>query len=184
MPPTNVMAAEDTATENDPVANLTGRAMRLLAAREHSVEELRRKLRHCRSRDRAGRRVRNTVDGDTLEAVLGALQRGGLLSDVRFAEAFVHSRIERGQGPAKIRAGLRERGVAGELVDDALDFEPDFWRERAGRGARETLWGGPARGSRRLGEAGAIPCGTRLCRRDRVSNAGRAARIIRAPLPT
>ncbi len=127
------MAAADTATEDHAVADLTGRAMRLLAAREHSVEELRRKLRHCRSRDRAGRRVRNTVDGDTLEAVLGALQRGGLLSDVRFAEAFVHSRIERGQGPAKIRAGLRERGIAKELVDEALDFAPAFWRERAER---------------------------------------------------
>ena len=125
-------ATEDTA-ENNAVADLTERAMRLLAAREHSVAELRRKLRSGRTPGGAGKRVRGKGCDDALESVLDTLQRGGLLSDVRFAEAFVHSRVERGQGPAKIRAGLRERGVARELVDDALDFEPDFWRERAVR---------------------------------------------------
>ncbi|MDE0348408.1 MAG: regulatory protein RecX [Gammaproteobacteria bacterium] len=105
---------------------LAARAVRLLAVREHSVQELRRKLRRKRGPDSA--------DDAAIEAVLEDLQHDGLLSEARFVEAFVRSRLGRGQGPAKIRAGLIERGVARELVDDALgqlDQDGDFWGDRA-----------------------------------------------------
>ena len=116
------LSAEDAAPELAG-RELTARAVRLLAVREHSVLELRRKLRRARKPD--------GPDDDTIGAVLADLQRDGLLSEERFVEAFVRSRLGRGQGPAKIRAGLMERGVARELVDDALDQDVEFWVDRA-----------------------------------------------------
>lgn len=120
------MVLPDAAAPDSPGQELKARAVRLLAVREHSVQELRRKLRRARASDGA--------DDAVIEAVLEDLQRDGLLSEERFVEAFLRSRVGRGQGPAKIRAGLIERGVPRELVDDALD-QPDqdgeFWRDRA-----------------------------------------------------
>ena len=52
--------------------------------------------------------------------MIGDLIREGLLSDARFAEAFTRARCERGQGPLRIEAGLRERGVDGGLIDECL----------------------------------------------------------------
>lgn len=99
-------------------AELAARALRLLAAREHSALEVRRKLL------RRG-------DAAAVAQVVEHLARDGLLSDERFAESFVHSRIERGQGPLKIRSGLIARGVTGELIDRALARTEAFWLERA-----------------------------------------------------
>ena len=125
-------SSADHAAEVDAAAKLAARAVRLLAVREHSVQELRSKLRRARTADGA-----DDADDATIEAVLGDLQRDGLLSETRFVEAFVRSRLGRGQGPAKIRAGLMQRGVARELADDALDEldqrdrDEAFWRDRA-----------------------------------------------------
>ncbi len=117
------MSREDRTTSETPEHDLTVKALRFLAAREHSVKELRRKL--GRGRTRGG------ANDATVETVLETLQRDGYLSDSRFAEAFVRSRTGRGQGPAKIRAGLIERGVPRELVDAALDLDGNVWRELA-----------------------------------------------------
>ena len=117
------MSQEDRTSRETPEHDLTVKALRFLAAREHSVQELRRKL--GRGRTRGG------ADDATIETVLETLQRDGYLSDSRFAEAFVRSRTGRGQGPAKIRAGLIERGVPRELVDGVLDVEVNVWRELA-----------------------------------------------------
>ena len=97
---------------------LAARALRLLAAREHSAQEVRRKL--LRSGSAAA-----------VADVVERLARDGLLSDERFAESYVRSCIERGQGPLKIRAGLLARGVAGELAERALAHEAGFWLQRA-----------------------------------------------------
>ena len=99
-------------------AALSAKALRLLAQREHSALELTRKLRR---------------DGDdaTVAAVVGRLAERGLLSDERFAESYVLTRIERGQGPVKIRAGLLARGVAAALIEPALGQAVEFWLERA-----------------------------------------------------
>lgn len=94
-------------------------ALRLLARREHSLRELRTKLRLRGHQDSA------------IEAVLKELAARGLVSDERFAEAFLRSRLERGQGPLKIRAQLRERGVAPGLIDAALGETEIDWDRRA-----------------------------------------------------
>ena len=94
-------------------------AMNLLARREHSTRELRDKL-----------LARGFEDGEITPA-LQTLSREGLLSDERFTESFIHSRMERGSGPVKIRAELRQRGVTDEVIANWLDERDRVWLERA-----------------------------------------------------
>ena len=94
-------------------------AMNLLARREHSTQELRDKL------------LTRGFEDDVIVPALQTLSREGLLSDERFTESFIHSRMERGSGPVKIRAELRQRGVADEIISDWLDERDRMWLERA-----------------------------------------------------
>lgn len=103
-------------------AALTERALRLLSTREHSRFELRRKLLRGRVTDATTAR---------LDSVLDDLACRSLLSDVRFAESFLRRGVDRGHGPLKIRAGLRSRGVAEDIIDNTLTFSDDFWLDRA-----------------------------------------------------
>lgn len=102
--------------------------MDFLARREHSELELARKL------------ATRGYAADVVEATLAALVADHLLSNARFAEAFVHSRIQRGSGPQKIRAELRERGIPDELIDASLEAHADSWRDLA-REVREKRFG-------------------------------------------
>jgi regulatory protein len=111
----------------DPVY-LRKTAMDYLARREHSEQELTRKL--------TGR----GFDTALIETAVAELVADGLLSDVRFAEAFVNSRFQRGSGPQKIRVELRERGVAAELISLSIEVFDEQWRERV-REVREKKFG-------------------------------------------
>jgi regulatory protein len=55
----------------------------------------------------------------------------GLLSEVRFAEAFVHARAARGYGPERIRAELEERGLDRELAAASVAAGDPAWIPRA-----------------------------------------------------
>jgi regulatory protein len=94
-------------------------AMNLLARREHSTQELRDKL------------LARGFEDDEIMPALQTLSQEGLLSDERFTESFIHSRMERGSGPVKIRAELRQRGVADEVIANWLDERDHAWLERA-----------------------------------------------------
>jgi regulatory protein len=96
-------------------------ALRLLARREHSELELRHKL--------AGRQFGD----DLIDTVVAELAAQGLLSDRRFAAAYVSGRYERGLGPLRIQAELRERGVATELVAETLAELSGTWVDSARR---------------------------------------------------
>jgi regulatory protein len=63
--------------------------------------------------------------------VVSGLVAERLLDNARFAESFVHSRCQRGQGPLKIRAGLHERGIDEGLIDRVLDENDPQWHELA-----------------------------------------------------
>lgn len=140
-----------------PETALTERALRLLARREHSRFELRRKLLRRRARESESKsesksesesNSTNAAAGDTREAqvdaVLDDLAHRGLLSDERFAESFVRRGVDRGHGPLKIRAGLRSRRVAEDLIDGALTFSDDFWLDLA-RAAQAKRFGNGGR---------------------------------------
>ena len=89
---------------------LKSRALRLLAIREHSLMELKRKLTAKASAD------------DDVEAVLNRMVETGLQSDQRFAESYVRSRGGR-LGTARLKHELAERGIADDLVQSALTQE-------------------------------------------------------------
>lgn len=61
---------------------------------------------------------RRRIDEETLVQVLDQLAESGYQSDERFAESFVRSRIQRGQGPVRIAAELKQRGCSRSLIDD------------------------------------------------------------------
>lgn len=89
--------------------SLRERAIGLLARREHSRAELARKL--------APHGTPAEID-----ATLERMTELGLLSDRRFAEAWVRARAAR-FGVARLRHDLAQRGVAHELIDAALEAE-------------------------------------------------------------
>lgn len=64
----------------------------MLARRDHGRAELRVKM------------ARKFGDSEELDAALDWCQEHDFLNDRRFAGFFVRSRIERGQGPLRIRA--------------------------------------------------------------------------------
>jgi len=105
-------------------------ALRLLARREHSELELRHKL------------TARSVDAALVEQVLAELLDGHLLSDARFTEVYVRGRFERGYGPARIRAELRERGIGDELAQPALEALADDWIASAVRQHSKRFGGG------------------------------------------
>lgn len=84
-------------------------AMNMLARREHARGELTAKL-HRRFGD----------NPELVEAELDKLQAEGLQSDWRLAESFIHYRAGRGQGPRKIQAELRGRGLTADMIDLAM----------------------------------------------------------------
>jgi regulatory protein len=114
-----VTAAADPADASP--ADVRAVAVRLLARREYARAELGRRL------------ARRGFPGAPVETVLEELVAEGLLSDARFAESFVRARADRGQGPFRIARELGERGVAGELVDEALAAAETDWRDLARR---------------------------------------------------
>lgn len=111
--------AESAASENEQFEVAFARGLKLLAAREHSASELRRKL-----------RIKGFSEPLT-EQVVTALQEQGLQSDHRFAEVFVRSRVGKGYGPVRIRRDLYQRGVGAEVVDEELTFPAERWVELA-----------------------------------------------------
>lgn len=91
-------------------------AMDLLARREHSRRELLTKL---------GRRFNE----ESIPEALDGLERDGLLSDRRFCESYTRMRSEAGFGPLRLRAELRQRGVAEGVIAEVWDELPlDWWQ--------------------------------------------------------
>jgi regulatory protein len=105
--------------------SLHARAMRLLARREHSRVELRRKLANI------------ATEGDNVDVVLDELAQRGWLSDARYAEQAVRAKARR-FGPVKVAHQLRSKGVDDEAIARAFrvageDGEADIervWKTR------------------------------------------------------
>jgi regulatory protein len=106
-------------------------AMDILARREHSVAELREKL-----------RARDFAD-DEIEATLIALSDEGLLSEERFLASFVGSYTRRGHGPVWIRGELERRGVTGEQISEALANADTDWIAQAAAVRAKRFGAGP-----------------------------------------
>ena len=89
--------------------SLKGRALRYLAAREHSRAELATKLsRHVGAED----------DPDAVARVLDELAAKGFIDEARVAESVLHRRAGR-LGGARVLQELRAKGLPDDVVADA-----------------------------------------------------------------
>ena len=95
-------------------------AMDLLARREHSRQELQRKLAR-----------RFAVDAEVIFSVINQLTQEGLQSDQRLAEALLRYRSNRGQGPLKIKAEMREKCIESDLIEQIFDEANIDWFDLA-----------------------------------------------------
>ncbi|MNK05150.1 Regulatory protein RecX [compost metagenome] len=100
--------------------SLKARALRYLSAREHSRQELGRKL------------ARYAQEGDDIEALLDTLEAAKFLSQSRFSESLVHRRAAR-FGNSRILSELKSHGIDPDsLTDIKVSLESDeFARARA-----------------------------------------------------
>jgi len=101
----------------DTPVELKVRALRYLARREHSRDELARKL------------APHAESSQALEGVLDELAQRKQLSDDRYAETRAHW-LSRKYGAAKIRQDLKEHGVA-DAVIERVSAEGDLETARA-----------------------------------------------------
>ncbi|MCW8899805.1 MAG: recombination regulator RecX [Gammaproteobacteria bacterium] len=94
-------------------------AMDYLSRREHATHELFQKL------------LAKGYESDDVSAALERLADQDLLSDSRFTEAFINQRINRGSGPLKIRAELRQKGISDAMIGAFLNERDVIWQEAA-----------------------------------------------------
>ena len=94
-------------------------ALGLLARREHSIRELSTKL------------AQRDLPDDVIRSTIDLLLADRLLSEERFVEQFVRSRIARGDGPMKIRAELSQRGVDSGEAERELEAQGPDWGQLA-----------------------------------------------------
>lgn len=90
-------------------------AMRWLARREYATRELTERL------------AQRGVPPDIVGEAVAELVAEGLVSDQRYAEACVRTRIRKRYGPLRILAELSQRGVADGVAEAALDADDPDW---------------------------------------------------------
>jgi regulatory protein len=113
----------------DPEA-IRAAALTLLARRDFLTGELGAKLQS------------GGCDAQLVASVIAELVQERLLDDGRYAERYVASRAERGQGPVRIGAELASLGAPRALIDTALESGPD-WRALAGAVRRRKFGAAP-----------------------------------------
>ena len=116
--------------------SLKSRALRYLSMREHSRQELGRKL------------ARYVQEGDEVESLLDWLQAEKMLSDSRFTEALVHRRAKR-FGNSRILHELQSHGIEGEAFRDAKEKLAEDESARAFEVWRKKFGARPADASER-----------------------------------
>jgi len=103
--------------QSDNVVELRARALRLLARREHTRQELESKL-----SPHAG-------SSEDLKGLLTGLKQKNQLSEERFAEERAR-RLSRKYGAARIRQDLKAKGVSEELISRFSSSEDEMQRAK------------------------------------------------------
>jgi len=88
-----------------------------LARRDLAAEDLRRKL------------TEKGYDSGIVAALIEVLRAEKLIDDARYVENFVAYHAARGQGPARVRSSLRQKGLEGDLVEACLAAYPDWMKQ-------------------------------------------------------
>ena len=112
--------------------SLKGRALRLLAGREHSRAELEKKL-----------RAHEAEPGD-LQRALDELQAKGFINEQRVVDSVLHRRAAR-LGTGRVKQELQAKGISAEAVAEAVDSlrgtelerAREVWRKKFGEPATD-----------------------------------------------
>lgn len=111
---------------------LLDRAMRVLGMRDHSREELKRKLQQSVQRTAyMQQKAPETITEEQMKKVLDWCQENGWLNDERFTERFIQSRSRKGYGPQRIRMELTQKGIDRDAIDIAMEETNIDWAECA-----------------------------------------------------
>lgn len=108
----------DNTSRRSATARLRDRAMRILAMRDHSEDEFRRKL-TAPVMSKNGPEALDTKPGEVEEVVAWCLEHN-FLDDARFARQFIASRARKGYGPVRIRQELNQKGINREMSESAM----------------------------------------------------------------
>lgn len=84
-------------------------ALHYLMRREHSQLQLQQKL-----------VVKFPEQASLIDEVIGVLASENYQSDARFADAYLHARVLRGNGPKKIKYELMQRGIKADGIEAAF----------------------------------------------------------------
>lgn len=115
-------------------ARLLERATRILAMRDHSEAEFRRKL--MLACERAVQFSRqdpppSLPTPEAIDQVVAWCYQHGWLDDARFAERYLASRSRKGYGPQRIRLELGQKGVDNTVIDEAMFAAETDWQSLA-----------------------------------------------------
>ena len=94
-------------------------AYSLLGRREYSLVELTNRIK------------RKWPEAEHVGNLVGQLAEENLVCDQRYAEAFTRSRVHRHQGPLKIRAAMKGKGVPDSIIARAMEAQSDNWLDLA-----------------------------------------------------
>jgi regulatory protein len=130
--------------------SLKGRALRLLAGREHSRAELERKL------------AAHEIEPGELARALDELQAKGFINEQRVVESVLYRRASR-LGASRVKQELQAKGLPAEAVAQAVaglqatevDRAREVWRKKFGEPASDAA--GRAKQMRFLASRGFIP---------------------------
>lgn len=100
--------------------SLKGRALRLLAGREHSRAELEKKL------------AAHEVEQGDLQRALDELQAKGFINEQRVVDSVLHRRAAR-LGAGRVKHELQAKGISPEAIAEAVEhlWESEVERARA-----------------------------------------------------
>ena len=154
-------------SKDDLFRKFYAKGVRLLAGREHSEVELRKKLlrggwsrtRSRQAKDHTRRDLKDSslpIQNNTcqLNQAVKQLKTDGLLSDARYSESFIFMRTSRGYGPEYLTNELRKHGISEELIEQGLHSNNICWVDVAKKivgkhyrneGAEPTSWEKKAR---------------------------------------
>ena len=112
--------------------SLKGRALRLLAGREHSRAELEKKLRA------------HEAEPGELQRALDELQAKGFINEQRVVDSVLHRRAAR-LGTGRVKQELQAKGISPEAVAEAVDGlrgtelerAREVWRKKFGEPATD-----------------------------------------------
>ena len=108
----------DSTSRRSAYSRLLDRAVRILAMRDHSEQELRRKL----AAPVMGKKEPEEIDAtpEDYDKVIAWCIESRYLDDDRFVQQFIASRSRKGYGPARVRQELGQKGISREAIERAM----------------------------------------------------------------